>query len=115
MAESSTILKNKQAYEWQAKETITAQLSSFTRTASELGTQQIDLMKINIEGGEYELLEEILSSGWVHNIKNLQIQFHDFFPEAKGRMEAIQEKLSFTHELTYQYPFVWENWQLIKS
>lgn len=115
MAESSTILKTKQAYEWQNKETIIANLRSFSRTAAELQTREIDLIKINIEGGEYELLEEILANGWVYKISNLQIQFHDFFPDARERMEAIQEKLSFTHELTYQYPFVWENWKLIKA
>jgi len=71
----------------------------------------IDLMKINIEGGEYDLLEHILISGLAPRIRNIQVQFHEFVPDAEQRMRAIQAKLSQTHFLTYQYKFIWENWR----
>ena len=71
----------------------------------------IHLMKINIEGGEYDLLEHLVETGFINNIINIQVQFHDFVPNAKLRMNKIQQELSKTHSLTYQYPFVWENWQ----
>lgn len=71
----------------------------------------IDLMKINIEGSEYPLLEDLIVNNLVKNIKNLQIQFHSFILESEERMKRIQDKLSLTHHLTYQYPFVWENWE----
>lgn len=74
--------------------------------------RQIDLMKINIEGAEYDLLEHLIQSGIVPKIKNIQVQFHDFVPDAERRMRCIQAGLACTHELTYQYPFVWENWRL---
>jgi FkbM family methyltransferase len=77
----------------------------------QMGLARIDVMKINIEGGEYELLESLLASGYVRQIENIQVQFHDFVPDAEGRMQRIQEKLAQTHELTYQYLFVWENWR----
>jgi FkbM family methyltransferase len=74
---------------------------------------KIDLMKINIEGGEYDLLEHLIESQLIKEIKNLQVQFHDFIiPNAKERMNKIQHELSKTHILTYQYEFVWENWKL---
>jgi FkbM family methyltransferase len=73
---------------------------------------QIDLMKINIEGAEYDLLEHLIQFGVVLRIKNIQVQFHDFVPDAERRMRRIQADLARTHELTYQYPFVWENWRL---
>ncbi len=73
--------------------------------------RDIDLIKINIEGGEYELLESLLKNGACENIRNLQIQFHNFFPEAEARMTAIQDALSVTHDLTWQYRFIWENWR----
>jgi FkbM family methyltransferase len=75
----------------------------------------IDLIKINIEGGEYEVLEALINSGYVVNIKNLQIQFHNVFPNAEERMLKIQNQLSKTHKLTYQYVFVWENWEIIND
>ena len=72
----------------------------------------IDLMKINIEGGEYDLLEHLIETGYIKNIKSIQVQFHDFFPNVEQRMLKIQNDLKKTHTLTYQYPFVWENWKI---
>lgn len=79
------------------------------------GFEQIDLMKINIEGGEYNLLEHLIEEGLITKIKNIQVQFHHFMPNAKERMEAIQASLSKTHQLTYQFEFLWENWQIKKA
>ncbi len=74
---------------------------------------QIDLAKINIEGAEYALLESLIEQGMISRFKNIQVQFHDFIiNDAKIRMEKIQAALSKTHELTYQYNFIWENWKL---
>lgn len=72
----------------------------------------VDLMKINIEGGEYDLLDSLISTGLIKSVKNVQVQFHDFVPNADERMVSIQRKLRKTHRLTYQYPYVWENWEL---
>ncbi len=74
--------------------------------------KKIDLMKINIEGGEYDLLEHLIDLGFINNIKNIQIQFHDIFPDAEQRMARIHKNLEKTHVLTYQYLFVWENWKI---
>ncbi len=77
----------------------------------ENGIKNIDLMKINIEGEEYNLLDDLIAHDMIKNIDNLQIQFHNFFPDAKIRMKKIQEEMKKTHHLTFQYEFVWENWQ----
>lgn len=76
------------------------------------GIQFVDLMKINIEGAEYSLLEHLLTTRWTKRIRNLQVQFHSFVPDAVNRMHEIQQRISETHELTYRYEFVWENWRL---
>lgn len=73
---------------------------------------KIDLMKINIEGAEYDLLEHIVKTGVINRIVNIQVQFHDFVPQADERIENIYRKLRETHYLTYQYRFVWDNWKL---
>jgi hypothetical protein len=57
-------------------------------------------------------LEHLIETEWIKKIKNIQIQFHDFVPHAEKHMKAIQEQLKKTHFLTYQYPWVWENWEL---
>ena len=71
----------------------------------------IDLMKINIEGGEYELLEDLIDSGLIKKIGDIQVQFHIFVPDARQKRRQLQTKLSQTHYLTYNYPFIWENWR----
>jgi FkbM family methyltransferase len=89
------------------------QLKSIVDFIETNNIKQIDLIKINIEGGEYELLESLIDNDCISIFKNIQIQFHDFlFENAKERMNKIQENLSKTHQLTYQYEFVWENWKI---
>lgn len=73
----------------------------------------VDLIKINIEGGEYDLLDSLIDNNLIRTFKNIQVQFHDFVIEnPRARMERIQKELSKTHRTTYQYEFVWENWKI---
>jgi FkbM family methyltransferase len=71
---------------------------------------EIALMKINIEGAEYELLEHLLAESLLPRIRHLQIQFHDFVPDARARRQALRQALRATHVPTYNYPFIWEGW-----
>ncbi len=74
---------------------------------------EIGLIKINIEGGEYELLNSILNRPDITKIiRYLQIQFHDFIPNSQKMRLEIQEKLSKTHILMWNYPFIWESWEI---
>lgn len=79
-----------------------------------LNLTRIDLLKINIEGLEYDLLDNILNEGLVEKIDNILVQFHDFVPDAEERMTRIQERLSLTHVPAYQYPYIWESWTIKK-
>ena len=72
--------------------------------------QRIHLAKLNIEGGEYELLERLIDAGLIGLIENIQVQFHDVAADSRLRMRRIQSRLQATHQPTYQYEFVWENW-----
>ena len=73
---------------------------------------RIDLMKINIEGGEYELLERMLETGLTARVDHFQIQFHNLAENSRVRMDRILAGLASTHESTYSYPFVWEGLRL---
>lgn len=72
--------------------------------------KDIDLIKINIEGGEYELLTRLVETGLIKNIKQMQIQFHDVGQDSELQMRKICSELTKTHRPTFQYKFVWENW-----
>lgn len=93
-----------------ADKTVQGRIVGVAEFLAQNSLSQIDLMKINIEGGEYDLLDYLVEIGLTPQIKDIQIQFHDFVPSAEARMKAIQSRLSQTHTLTYQYEFVWENW-----
>lgn len=71
----------------------------------------IDLLKINIEGGEFSVLPNLIENNNISNINNLQVQFHNFIDDAENLRAKIRNDLSQTHELTYDYFFVWENWK----
>ena len=75
------------------------------------GIGRIDLMKINIEGGEYALLQRMHETGLIARCVDLQIQFHDFVPGAHEKRRRLREIIARTHELTYDYPFIWDNWR----
>jgi FkbM family methyltransferase len=98
------------------RERVTARLVCFAGFVRKHSTDRIDLMKVNIEGGEYDLLEHVLETGLIGSIGNIQVQFHEgVVSNDRHRMEAIQRRLRETHFLTYQYPYLWENWQLRSS
>lgn len=107
------ILENSSSVYLKGENNKDIQLKSIVNFLKNHNIKHVDLMKINIEGGEYELLESLIDNNCIEIFKNIQVQFHDFLIEnAKERMTKIQENLSKTHKITYQYEFVWENWKL---
>ena len=44
--------------------------------------------------------------------QNIQIQFHDFVPNAEQRLAKIQRGLEKTHELVFRFLFIWEGWEI---
>jgi len=88
-------------------------IKCFSNVIKYLYVSTINVLKINIEGGEYDLLEHIIDNHLQTMIKDIQVQFHINVPDYEERRELIRNKLSNTHFLTYDYPFVWENWRII--
>ena len=83
----------------------------FSNVLRELDVTNIDLMKINIEGGEFPLMEYIISCGKQAIVRQYQIQFHNFVEKAVDRRIERSRALSDTHIRTWCYTFVWENWR----
>ncbi len=75
------------------------------------GISDVSLAKINIEGGEYDLLEHLLEEGAIGLFDNLQVQFHKEVPGSEPRLKRIRERLSSTHECTWCFEWVFENWK----
>ena len=75
------------------------------------GVLKIDLMKINIEGSEYRLLNRMIACNVIQRIVDLQVQFHRCIESHEEERLCIRSKLAATHYLTYDFPFLWENWK----
>lgn len=93
------------------KTRIRCQVKEFRSVVLELGISNIDLMKINIEGGEYPLMQHIIDNGIVDLVDEYQIQFHNFIVNSRSKRNKIIENLQQTHSQTWCYEFVWENWK----
>jgi FkbM family methyltransferase len=78
--------------------------------------EKVDLIKINIEGGEYDLLDYLISNPEIlKKIKNIQVQYHIFIDDHEKRRSLINSELEKTHERTWNYEWVWENWKIKNS
>ena len=70
---------------------------------------KIDLLKLNIEGSEFDLLEHLLWSSSLDIIDSILVQFHYINKQPHDRREKIiQEIKQRGFKTTWSYPFVWE-------
>ena len=99
----------------EAGRTLRASVRGAIEAVDALGVETIDLIKINIEGGEFELLPAMIDSGLVRRTKYIQIQFHNFVAGAVKARNDIRSKLGATHREMWCYPFVWESWERMNS
>jgi FkbM family methyltransferase len=78
----------------------------------ELKLERVDLLKLNIEGGEYELIPRLCESGLVTRISHVQVQFHRIDAGSESALNAMRTLLSRSHRPVYQYKFIWESWAI---
>ena len=87
-------------------------MKSLSESMNELDVNHIDLIKINIEGDEYDVLETAINDNIINKISNIQVQFHPWFDDCKERREKITKELEKTHDLQWRYNWVWESWKI---
>lgn len=77
----------------------------------DLKLTNVDVMKINIEGAEYDVLECMIANGLHKMVDNFQVQFHRLGENYLERYRDIKNALAKTHKITWEFPFIWENWK----
>lgn len=77
-----------------------------------LGNRRCGVAKVNIEGGEYELLTALADSGLLSRFGTILVQFQAIGPLSGEERRSVQRRLAETHSLTWEYPWVWERWDL---
>jgi FkbM family methyltransferase len=75
-----------------------------------LALDRIDVMMVNIEGGEYELLDRLFEANWLRRIYTVIIQFHEFGPDAYRSRRRNHQQLAQTHACSWNYKWVYERW-----
>ena len=79
----------------------------------ELNIKTIDLLKLNIEGGEYKLIDNLFENDLLKNIKHLQIQFHSDVDKDGSKRDKSIELILKTHKIDKIYKYCWEFFSLI--
>ena len=72
---------------------------------------QVELIKMNIEGLEYECLLSIIRSGSIKKINYLLVQFHNFCIEDEDNYAEITQLISEDFIRVFSYKWKWELWQ----
>ena len=71
----------------------------------------VDVMEINIEGGEYELLQVLAESRLLQRVKQIVVQFHDVGEATEQLVVQARRTLEVTHRQTWCFDMVWEFWE----
>jgi FkbM family methyltransferase len=77
--------------------------------------RKVALMKLNIEGAEFDLLEALLWSNARDLVDDILVQFHAGCHQSEKRYGSIAKKLRETHRCMWRYAFLWELWQRIEQ
>jgi FkbM family methyltransferase len=93
------------------KDNFEVRMRDIKQVLEELQINQIDLIKMNIEGGEYPLLRRMIDTGVINYFNYIMVQFHTIYPNAHFYRREIRKSLSHSHRPMWDYPFVWESWE----
>jgi FkbM family methyltransferase len=89
------------------------EVKDIAKIVREIGVNEIDLLKMNIEGMEYEVFERLIEEGMLPKIRYIQVQFHRDVPDYDKRRNDIRRELAKTHKEMYCFDFIWESWERV--
>ena len=73
--------------------------------------EDISLLQINCEGGEYDILPKIIETNLIKQIQTINIQYHYVSPINIYKRSQISQKLKKTHHRLWCSFFIWEKWE----
>jgi FkbM family methyltransferase len=73
--------------------------------------EKIDLLKLNVEGEEYNIMYHLIENKLINKINKFQIQYHKFVEDFDKKREYISNFLLNNNYIrVYNYNYVWEEW-----
>ena len=88
---------------------VTVSSRQFSRFWSELPVRP-KLIEMNIEGGEYGVLDDAIDSGVIEEVNTWLIQFHQVAIDSDLNRALLRRSLRKTHSCSFAYDWVWERW-----
>ena len=76
---------------------------STVRLSDEIQEKKVDILKLNCEGAEYEIIDDLDEHNLLKDIDEILVQFHKVM-----RREKTEATLSKTHEKVFD--FKWQLW-----
>jgi FkbM family methyltransferase len=73
--------------------------------------RDVACLKLNIEGGEYEVLERLAGRGALARCRSVLVQFHAQPNGWDERLRRARIELAKAHRCAWQFPMVWELWE----
>lgn len=70
--------------------------------------REIDLLKLNIEGAEYQVLNRLVDTNSISKINFILVQFHEEHDLDHLKRNHVIKKLEKTHKVIFSYDYVWE-------
>jgi len=91
---------------------ITVEIRRLSTLMRDLNHQSIDVLKMDIEGAEYEVLDDVLASGLA--VRQILVEFHHRFPEigvdrtrhAVNALNAAGYRIFFASDSGEEYSFI---------
>ena len=77
--------------------------------------EEIDLVKINIEGAEFDLFPKLFKREMMSKIKNIHVQFHAFADDSYIKYLKIKQDMAKTHDVILDSLWKWTFWKRKKE
>ena len=74
--------------------------------------KNIDLLKLNVEGAEYEIMNRIIDTENLETFNSYLIQYHKSVKQSGKLRDKIRNQLlNKNYKEIFNYDFVWEYWR----
>ena len=87
------------------------------------GHTSCDLLKMDIEGAEYPVLEQLCKNGLIRQVKQLLVEFHHFFPglgieKTNAAVEELRRngfRIAWISRTNHEYLFVGSDFSVLRN
>lgn len=91
--------------------TFSVEIIDIAKVVADAPESEVGLMKMNVEGAEYDILRRLIDQSLIARIGLIQIQWHHIDSKSPELKKHLTEKLKETHAIEWSYGWTWELWK----